>query len=604
MNQQLPNITSEVVRAYQEDISNSLSRSSAKRKASSINKFLEWAGQEGYINTNLLAQPPVANHKLPVTKLLAWASFVAGAAIFVFAFTQAKQPAPTNKESDFVLVPDNYIPAQPDLPIPTPLIADAESNSDILSDTDTAVNTTPVLDALASLSVATFAVENDLNLDGNLKIGGVTRFNSLGRLASITGYYQDSGLFEIDQGAADWAKLEKVMTGATGAASTDVLTLTLDESALTTGSEYDALVISRKNAGGNGYALFVDDGDVHFDGNVEYVGALTDVSDARLKENFQAIQNPLSILESINGTYFNMIGSDRREVGVIAQEVQLVLPEAVSVVDYQKGYLGVSYTSIIPVMVEGIKELAHITNEVANRNKIISPVIETEFLSPVPEKDLTVKLTDSSRFTIQNPQDKEVASIDSEGNATFGGEVRAEKLYSTNLNEIETTLREAEEDISFLVNQDITIGDQVELVNVIVDKLNILLANTLRVETNGDVVISGNLYVAGSITTNKLVIANPTPGESVPNTPGVSGAIESNASAGSAKIASGSAEITIKNPNVSQTSLVYVTPTTATKNQVLYVKDKQPGSLVVGFEEPTDSDIAFNWWIVDLTTKP
>src|SRR3990167_1950014 len=241
MNQQLPNITSEVVRAYQEDISNSLSRSSAKRKASSINKFLEWAGQEGYINTNLLAQPPVANHKLPVTKLLAWASFVAGAAIFVFAFTQAKQPAPTNKESDFVLVPDNYIPAQPDLPIPTPLIADAESNSDILSDTDTAVNTTPVLDALASLSVATFAVENDLNLDGNLKIGGVTRFNSLGRLASITGYYQDSGLFEIDQGAADWAKLEKVMTGATGAASTDVLTLTLHELPLTTRSEYHAL---------------------------------------------------------------------------------------------------------------------------------------------------------------------------------------------------------------------------------------------------------------------------------------------------------------------------------------------------------------------------
>jgi len=38
-----------------------------------------------------------------------------------------------------------------------------------------------------------------------------------------------------------------------------------------------------------------------------------------------------------------MIGSDTRELGVIAQNVQKVLPEAVSVVEPEKGYLGVNY---------------------------------------------------------------------------------------------------------------------------------------------------------------------------------------------------------------------------------------------------------------------
>ncbi|MFH1519139.1 MAG: tail fiber domain-containing protein [Candidatus Omnitrophota bacterium] len=91
-------------------------------------------------------------------------------------------------------------------------------------------------------------------------------------------------------------------------------------------------------------------------GNINYTGTLTDVSDRRLKENIVVIGNPISKLEAINGVYFNMIGSDKRELGLIAQNVQETLPEAVTVVDDQEGYLGVDYTSIIPVLIEAIKQ--------------------------------------------------------------------------------------------------------------------------------------------------------------------------------------------------------------------------------------------------------
>ena len=46
--------------------------------------------------------------------------------------------------------------------------------------------------------------------------------------------------------------------------------------------------------------------------------------------------------------------NDRRQIGLIAQQVREVLPEIVSEDD--KGYLSIGYTAIIPLLVEGIKE--------------------------------------------------------------------------------------------------------------------------------------------------------------------------------------------------------------------------------------------------------
>jgi len=92
-------------------------------------------------------------------------------------------------------------------------------------------------------------------------------------------------------------------------------------------------------------------------GDINYTGTITDVSDERLKENIEVITDSIEKLKYIKGIYFNMIGSDKRELGVIAQNVQKVLPEAVSVINEEKGYLGVSYTSLVPVLIEAIKEL-------------------------------------------------------------------------------------------------------------------------------------------------------------------------------------------------------------------------------------------------------
>lgn len=87
-------------------------------------------------------------------------------------------------------------------------------------------------------------------------------------------------------------------------------------------------------------------------------------SDARLKNVIGFVDNAVEIVEQLNGvryTWNNValeLGIESRhdnDVGILAQEVQAVLPEAVYADD--DGYLRVSYDRLVPVLIEAIKEL-------------------------------------------------------------------------------------------------------------------------------------------------------------------------------------------------------------------------------------------------------
>jgi hypothetical protein len=119
-------------------------------------------------------------------------------------------------------------------------------------------------------------------------------------------------------------------------------------------------------------------------------------------------------------------------------------------------------------------------------------------------------------------------------------------------------------------------------------------------DTNGNQVSSVDASGSAnfnSISASQFVIAG---GADATNSAVVNGVITTNATAGSAVIPAGVSEITIKNPKVTDYSLVYVTPTSPTQNNVIYVKSKQSGQFVVGFTNAIDADAKFNWWIVQI----
>jgi len=88
-------------------------------------------------------------------------------------------------------------------------------------------------------------------------------------------------------------------------------------------------------------------------------------SDERLKENIQPIESALDKVLSLSGfTYnFNEVGQsfgfdgNIRYVGVSAQEVQAVLPEAVKPAPANPDYITVQYEKLVPLLIEAIKEL-------------------------------------------------------------------------------------------------------------------------------------------------------------------------------------------------------------------------------------------------------
>lgn len=91
-------------------------------------------------------------------------------------------------------------------------------------------------------------------------------------------------------------------------------------------------------------------------GNVTFSGDVTAFSDARLKKNVTTIDNALSKVLTLRGVTFDHV-EQGRGTGLIAQEVQEVLPEAVHVTPGDEGYLTVAYGNTVGLLVEAIKEL-------------------------------------------------------------------------------------------------------------------------------------------------------------------------------------------------------------------------------------------------------
>jgi len=89
-------------------------------------------------------------------------------------------------------------------------------------------------------------------------------------------------------------------------------------------------------------------------GTFTATGDIIAYSDVRVKENIKDIDNALDKVSKLRGVEYNKIGSDEKSIGVIAQEIQKVLPEVVR--EDQDGMLGVSYGNITAVLIEAIKD--------------------------------------------------------------------------------------------------------------------------------------------------------------------------------------------------------------------------------------------------------
>ena len=125
------------------------------------------------------------------------------------------------------------------------------------------------------------------------------------------------------------------------------------------------LTIGQGNANTNtNYALFVN-------GNIAATQNIGITSDVRLKKNIKTIENALDKIKACRGVYFNRIDSDNLSIGVIAQEIEKILPEVVLTPNDKNDFKSVLYQNIVAVLIEAVKDMDDKFNNLDNRIKLL-----------------------------------------------------------------------------------------------------------------------------------------------------------------------------------------------------------------------------------------
>ena len=136
------------------------------------------------------------------------------------------------------------------------------------------------------------------------------------------------------------------------------------------------LYIANGSLNGNTYKTLIYG---EFDNNIVKInGQTVQTSDRRLKTDIRPLENALAKVLKLNGVNFKWIpqhGIDSKQhVGVIAQEVEAVLPEAV--VTHDDGYKSVSYNELTPLLIEAIKEQQQTIEKQQQRIEKLEQLVE------------------------------------------------------------------------------------------------------------------------------------------------------------------------------------------------------------------------------------
>jgi hypothetical protein len=90
----------------------------------------------------------------------------------------------------------------------------------------------------------------------------------------------------------------------------------------------------------------------------QYVDNAVAPSDRTLKENIAPLEGALDKVTQLEGVTFNFIGEERERIGLIAQDVEPILPQVIQ--PFQRDgeqKLGVDYPQLVAVLIEAVKTL-------------------------------------------------------------------------------------------------------------------------------------------------------------------------------------------------------------------------------------------------------
>ena len=187
-------------------------------------------------------------------------------------------------------------------------------------------------------------VDENAVITGNLNLGGSLTLGGGGLTTSVVS--EGSNLYFTN------ARARAALGGGAGISynnSSGVITCTIDSPG----------EVGLGNLSSSGNSL---SGNFSVTGAITANGNITAFSDERLKENVETIEGALDKVSQMRGVTYNYksdLNDGQRGTGVIAQEMQQVMPEVVE----EGEYLSVAYGNIVGVLIEAVKELKEELNK-------------------------------------------------------------------------------------------------------------------------------------------------------------------------------------------------------------------------------------------------
>ena len=177
----------------------------------------------------------------------------------------------------------------------------------------------------------------------------------LNRSGFITFYGTGSNQHGIGSRDASGTATDDIRINSFGAVH-----INLDANNDDTNETHSRFTIGRHGAGAGTIDLLMtvsgENGNLLTEGNVTAYGSTSDI---RLKENIEVIPNALEKVQKLRGITFNYKKDGSRSTGLIAQELEEVLPEVVyteTELDGENPHLAVRYGNTVGLLVEAIKE--------------------------------------------------------------------------------------------------------------------------------------------------------------------------------------------------------------------------------------------------------
>jgi hypothetical protein len=206
----------------------------------------------------------------------------------------------------------------------------------------------------ANLAGSKYVRESNSTFDTRLNFNGLTKLRTTSAGLSVTGSISATG-------AVSSSSVSTGAITATGAmSSSSISTGLMSSTSVSTGAITATGTMSSASVSTGAITATgtLASGNITVTGTVVASGNITAFSDSRVKEDVELIDNALDKVKQVRGVTFtrnDVEDTETRHAGVIAQELQAVLPEAVY--PTQSGMLSVDYGNTIGLLVEAIKEL-------------------------------------------------------------------------------------------------------------------------------------------------------------------------------------------------------------------------------------------------------